>query len=182
MSAIPASFVTGDTTTWTDVLPLYSQAAGYTVVFRFYGPELFTVTGTGTATSWAFAMPTTGKLPGTYGWQQVASKTGNIVTVESGVITVKPNLATAMTTTTAATMLSNLETAILSLTTGLNQSVSFNGQSFTKKDMAQLLAARTKLQAEVKAEQAAFDELAGIAKDRFIHTRFSPAASSNILT
>lgn len=54
---------------------------------------------------------------------------------------------------TAQTILEQLEDAISKLSTGTNATVNFNGQSFTKKNIDELIKARTYWKAEVLRSQ-----------------------------
>lgn len=56
--------------------------------------------------------------------------------------------------TSAQDILDALEATILKLAGGSNQTVSFNGQSFTKKDLKSLTEQRTYWKAEVLRGQA----------------------------
>lgn len=56
--------------------------------------------------------------------------------------------------TVAENILSALEDTILKLSSGTNQSVNFNGQSFTKKDLKSLTEMRAYWKAEVLREQS----------------------------
>lgn len=57
--------------------------------------------------------------------------------------------------TSAQDILDALEATILKLASGANQTVNFNGQSFTQKDMKSLTEQRTYWKAQVLREQAA---------------------------
>lgn len=71
-------------------------------------------------------------------------------------------------------MLTALNAAIIKLSGSTNSSVSFNGQSFTKRDLAQLIAQRTNLQAQVIAEQnALLSARGGHPNDGRIQTQFA---------
>lgn len=94
------------------------------------------------------------------------------VAAQSGRIPVLNNLAVAQTASVAQTMLTALEAAITTLSANVNSSVSFNGQSFTKADIASLMAKRVQLQAEVIREQQTLDALRGTANSSFISVGF----------
>lgn len=57
--------------------------------------------------------------------------------------------------TSAQDILDAIEATILKLASGANQTVNFNGQSFTQKDMNSLSQQRTYWKAQVLREQAA---------------------------
>ncbi len=112
--------------------------------------------------------------PGLYEWfvRFTETSSSEIQSGATGTITVLPNLAASQTATTAQTMLTTLETCITSLAAGTNQSVSFNGQSYTKKDVGSLYRLRTMLQAEVVRERAAIDALKGVTGRSQYQVRF----------
>ncbi len=66
---------------------------------------------------------------------------------------VLPAITATATPSPAQRMLAALETAITKLSGAVNQSVSFNGQQYSKGDLAKLLQERVRLQAEVIREQ-----------------------------
>lgn len=167
LTAIPCEFTAGEKVTWGETQDLYPQP-DYTIVYNFAGQtpvdgfQKFTVTGSGSGAAWTFSFPTSPQpKPGYYRWQQIVTRASDSAKqeIQSGDVTVRPNLADTQTTSAAATMLANLNTAITTLTTTTNQSVSFNGQSYTKASIGQLYEQRVRLQAEVRREQAALAEL-----------------------
>ncbi len=182
LAGIPGSFTSGESIVWTDTLPDYPTGT-YTVAYNFAahwtpvdGYESFTVSGTGVGTVWTFTMPTsTPPKAGKYAWQKLVTRVSDSLKAQltSGVITVIPNLSTAPTTSTAATQLAAIQTAITTLTSGSAQSVSFNGQSFTKKDLSKLLDDRTRLEAQVIRENRLLAALAGNPYDTNIETQFT---------
>lgn len=180
LAAIPDAVTSGEAVSWAETLTDY-PGASYSVAYKFAGQtpqdgwQTFSLSGaeSGTAT-YTFTTGTSIK-PGVYQWERQITRTGDsVMRVDAtGSITVRANLATAPTTTTAATMLAALETAITTLSTTVNQSVSFNGQSYTKASMADLLAQRTRLQAEVYREKQAIAALSGMSDGRRVSVRFA---------
>ncbi len=89
--------------------------------------------------------------------------------------TVYPAITATATPSTAQALLTALNAAILKLSSAVNQSVSFNGQSYTKGDLQKLLEQRVRLQAEVLAEQRAAAAARGARVDSGrVHVRFDP--------
>lgn len=170
LTEIPTEITSGTTVVWAETQTLYPQP-DYTIAYKFLaletpvdGPETFSVAGSGSGSAWTFTIASSAApKPGQYAWQQLVTRVSPaaIALIAEGRLTVKPNLSAAPTTSTAETMLAALETAITSLATSVNQSVSFNGQSFTKQDIGRLYEQRTRLQAEVKREKAALAALNG---------------------
>lgn len=88
--------------------------------------------------------------------------------------TVLEAITATSTPSSAQTMLAALETAIKKLSGTVNQSVSFNGQSYSKGDLAKLLKERVRLQAEILADQrSALAARGGIVNDGRIQTVFT---------
>lgn len=182
-TSIPDKTTSGEYVVWSETLADYPQGT-YTVAYNFVdlatpvdGYEKFSVAGSGSGTTWTFTMPTGGSAPkpGRYRWQQVVTRVSDskAVTIASGVLIIAPDFSATPTTTAAQTMLAALETAITSLSSGLNETVSFNGQSFTKKNLRQLYDMRRDLQAEILLEQRRLAELSGeIPTDGTIGVRF----------
>lgn len=120
-------------------------------------------------------------VPGNYEWAFYVTQSGNRYTAQNGVISVLPNLAVAASPSTAQNMLTALNAAITALASSKNQSVSFNGQSFTKRDMKSLLEQRVLLQAEVMREQAALARQRGGPDPGRIAIEFVPQENQNFL-
>ncbi len=120
------------------------------------------------------ATNTTNWTPGRYQFAIYATEisSNQRATAKTGITQVIPNLAATQTPSTAQTMLDNINTAITSLTTGGFQSVSVNNVSYTRYQVTELIALRTRLQAEVIREQQAAEVLRGINHTGIIGTRF----------
>ncbi len=88
---------------------------------------------------------------------------------------VLPAITATATPSPAQRMLAALETAITKLSGAVNQSVNFNGQQYSKGDLAKLLQERVRLQAEVlREQQALLAARGGKPNDGRIHVRFDP--------
>lgn len=93
-------------------------------------------------------------------------------TAKTGVVQVIPDMSQTQPLSDAATMLSNINSAITSLTTGGFQTVTVNNVSYSRYDVTTLIAMRTRLQAEVIREQEAADAFRGVSDSGMIGTRF----------
>lgn len=93
-------------------------------------------------------------------------------TAKTGVLQVIPDLSQTQSKSSAQTRLDNINSAITSLTSGGFQSVSVNNVSYTRYQVAELIALRTRLQAEVIREQQAAEVFRGINHTGIIGTRF----------
>lgn len=179
-TSIPCFITAGEAVTWTEFIPDYTSAT-YGVSYLFAGTtpqdgfQQFIITGSGSGTSWTFATATSYK-PGIYYWEKKITRTSDSVirVIETGQITIRPSFSAVPTVTSAAAMLTALNTAITTLTTTVNQSVSFNGQSYTKASLADLLGQRTRLQAEVYRENQAAAALNGVSANPRVAVRFVP--------
>jgi hypothetical protein len=82
------------------------------------------------------------------------------------------NLAVTPTATYAQTMVTTLQTALSSLAASGNNSVSFNGQSYTRANIADYQKQLTYWQARVIKEQNDLAALRGTANTGRVETRF----------
>lgn len=121
------------------------------------------------------AAATAALTPGAYDYifRVVAtSPATDIETIEQGTLEVLPNLAATQSASTAQALLTALETAMATVVADSSASVSFNGQSFTQKDLGTLERLRTSLQAEVIREKNRAAAARGELRDGFIGVRF----------
>lgn len=109
------------------------------------------------------AAETAALVPGQYSAlvRYTEASSSQVETGERWQILVTPNFAANQTASQAQQMLAALDATILALSASGNSSVSFNGQSFTRHDMATLLRQRTLLQAEVQREKDAISAMLG---------------------
>lgn len=137
-------------------------------------------TGTNNIVFTLNATNTTNWTPGRYQFAIYATEmsSNQRATAKTGVTQVIPNLAQTQAASTAQTMLDNINSAITALTTGGFQSVSVNNVSYTRYQVTELIALRTRLQAEVIREQQAAEVLRGIKHDGLIATRFGVRSGS----
>jgi predicted aminopeptidase len=112
--------------------------------------------------------------PGGHRWALRFTETasGEIEDGETGSLRVLANVGIGQVKSAARLALDECNTAITTLAASTNSSVSFNGQSFTKKDMGALLRQRQLLQAEVHREQQAEAALNGENTGNFYQVRF----------
>ncbi len=112
--------------------------------------------------------------PGRYMFSVYATEmsSNQRATAKTGVTEIIPDLSQTQALSSAATMLSSINAAITQLTTGGFQSVSVNNVSYTRYQVTELIALRTRLQAEVIREQQAQEVLRGIDHSGIIGTRF----------
>lgn len=184
LTALPASFAVGEIITWVETLTDYPGAT-HSIAYKFAGQtpldgfQQFSIAGTETSTAtYTFVTLTTYK-PGIYTWEkQITLTSGSLMrVVECGQVVIQPNAATSMTTTTAATMVTTLETVLATFAASANQSVSFNGQSYSRGSISDYRNQLVFWKARVFAERRAWDALkcCGSGSGGRIATEFLPA-------
>ncbi len=120
--------------------------------------------------------------PGRYTFAMYATEisSGQRQQAKTGVLQVIPDLAQAQPLSDAAAMLANISAAITKLAKNQFSSVSLEGVSYTRADLATLIAQRTRLQAEVIRERQAADVFRGIeTKSGKIGTRFADVSEGS---
>jgi hypothetical protein len=135
-------------------------SSAWTCALKLNRPGInpISIAGSVDGTGFAFLIPATTTAamePGQYSAAFYVTQTssGERTTAKTASVTVTPNLGGVIDKSTAAQMLDAVNTAILALASGTNQTVSFNNQSFTKKNLKELMAIRDQLQAEVINEE-----------------------------
>lgn len=179
LTAIPSSITAGEAVSWEETLSDY-PGASYAVAYKFAGqtPQdgfvQFSITGTESETAKYTFTTATDLKPGSYNWEkQVTKAAGSVMRViERGQLVVAANLATAPTTTTAATMVAAIKTALATLATSTTQSVNFNGQEFTRRDQSKLQLQLVYWESRVLFEQQRIAALSGTTTSRSIGVRF----------
>jgi hypothetical protein len=180
LTSIPCAITAGEAVIWTET-PADYPPASYNIAYKFAGQtpqdgfQQFSITGSESGSTYTFTFATTIK-PGVYNWEKWVTRSSDSATrsVCKGSIIVRANLGATPTVTDAAAQLALINAAILTLTTTVDSSVSFNGQSFTKADLGRMQEARIRLQAEVYREQQRIAELSGEGNNPVIGTRFLP--------
>lgn len=112
----------------------------------------------------------------------VADPTTHIHEIDGGQIYVLPNPALAETATTAEEMVSTLEGAIATLGASTDQSVSFNGQSFTQANIDQYRRDLTWWMARVISEQGKRNAAMGRGSDGGVRYEFEPSPAAPYYT
>lgn len=168
LNGMPCQFTAGDTVIfqrqWSD-FPNTTHTAKLWV--QLAGQPAFSVDGTTSGGYFKFTIPaaTTASLAqNTYDWTirvtEIADVT-QVTTAETGQVFILPNPAVAQDPTDAETMVETLQTALASLAATTDQSVSFNGQSFTQASIAQYRQDLVFWQARVIRERAALARAKG---------------------
>lgn len=116
-------------------------------------------------------------VAGAYSWVLQASKTGERVTLATGSTTVRPDPAAVSTAamdlrSTARQALDAVDAYLADPNNLKAASYSIAGRNLSRHSMADLLALRSRLQAEVAREDAAASGAAGLPDKRRIYVRF----------
>jgi len=160
----------------------------YLVAYKFFaqttpldGVQQFTIASAvnSSGTIYSFTTPTSVK-PGVYAWQQQITQRSPVVMSVNrrGFITVQPNDGVTQTVTNAALMVTNLQNALQLFATSPDQSVSFNGQSYSRANIMEYQRQLAWFQAAVIKEQNALRALNGCAQFNRIAVQFVPADAS----
>lgn len=158
LTAFPASFVAGDTLRVTISDATYpSSTYSLAVVLRGAGVKSFAATASGTQFSLVVSAADTARLaPGRYMVTFVYTETGSNerVSVMMGSVEVMTDPTKQAEKSVARQTLEAMQDALLKLSNGSNMSVSFNGHSFTKKNLKELQDAIDRQRAIVDREEA----------------------------
>ena len=169
---IPATIRAGDTIKWRDVAGVDNlgdvvSSADYTLTYWLRtntASEGASVVGTAYSTGWEFtilAATSAGFDAGTWYWQAIASKTGSVLTLGAGQLSVDAVLSYAGTPgafdgrSQAQIDLDAVQAAIRAIISGQAKQYSIGSRSFTKLDLGELMERESRLKAEVKREQMA---------------------------
>lgn len=181
-SCIQVTYECGDTIVLTPTFTAYpSTAYSITLYLSLNGTAATNAAGVGSGTNWTFTLPatTTSNLSaGTYNFAFYATKTADSTrsTAATGQLTFIPNLAASQGKTPTQILLDSLNATILALSASGNVSSSFNGQSFQKRDLHQLMEMRRELEAQVIRENNAAAALRGVIDDGTIRPNFGCGA------
>ena len=169
---IPATIRAGDTIKWRDVAGVDNlgnvvSSADYTLTYWLRtntASEGASAVGTAYGTGWEFtilAATSAGFDAGTWYWQAIASKTGSVLTLGAGQLSVDAVLSYAGTPgafdgrSQAQIDLDAVQAAIRAIISGQAKQYSIGSRSFTKLDLSELMERESRLKAEVKREQMA---------------------------
>ena len=177
----PSSIVAGDTVAWQKALPDFLASAGWVLKYRLInvaGKYDITASASGdnhavnvsAATSAAYAA-------GAYTWTSYVEKAGERYTVETGALTIKPNLAAEAggfdTRSSAKKALDLFDAAILAQgASAWCQEYEIAGRKMKYRTAADFLLMYNRLKAEVAREVAADRIAAGLKKKKKITVRF----------
>lgn len=163
MTNIPAQFLVGDTVKWTDSSFDGKGSADYTLTYTLVGPSKLTVTGVASGDGWDVtisASSSAGLTAGDYVWQAALTATGVKYTVGTGQLVVQKNISAQDAgydgRTQAETDLAAVKAAIRARVSGdATVEYTIGNRSLKKEPLANLIALRTQLEADVAREKQA---------------------------
>lgn len=179
----PPEIHVGDAVSWTDTLAL--TATSYSYYFRTNAASGATASGTLSGDAWTFTLPavtTAAFATGQWYYQAVSITSTTPTTVRTGGFIVSPSLAYAGSPTAldlrsqAQIDLEAVEAAIRALTTGAQEyriGTPTGGRMVKRADLAQLIAWRDRLKADVAREKLAENVVNGKGDGRSLYVRFN---------
>lgn len=180
----PLRFTQGDTVQWLKTLPDYPASAGWSLGYTLVNSAgKFAIDSTAQGDdhlAGASAAESDAFAPGEYRWQARVTKGSypgsQVFTVGMGSISIVASLLDAAggieTRSGARLALDAINAYLLDPNNLKSASYTIAGRSLTRHSMADLLALRSRLQAEVAAEVAADRAAAGLPDKRRIYVRF----------
>ena len=181
--AFPSQIYVGDGVSWTDTLA--PTAASYTYYFRTNAAAGASVSGTLSNGVWTFNLPaatTSGFTAGSWFYQAVSVTASVPTTQRTGGFTVAPSLTYAGAPTAidlrsqAEIDLSAVDAAIRALVSGAQEyriGTPTGGRMVKRADLAQLIAWRDRLKADVAREKLAESVANGKGDGRSLYVRFT---------
>lgn len=189
---VPTSLTAGDTWEFDISSPVFDPSL-YTGTFYLSQGTASPISQAGVANDGGFYRVTV--LPATtatvvakkqWTWRfrvvETANPTTHIHEIGGGEIYVLPDPTVAETATTAEEMVALLETAIATLSSSTDQSVSFNGQSFTQANIEQYRRDLTWWMARVIAEGNKRNAAMGKGSDGGVRYEFEPSPAAPYYT
>ncbi len=181
--AFPSQIYVGDAVSWTDTVA--PTAASFTYYFRTNAASGATVAGTLSNGVWSFALSaatTSSFATGQWFYQAVSTTAGAPTTHYTGDFIVSPSLSYAGAPTAldlrsqAEIDLVAVEAAIRALATGAQEyriGTPTGGRMVKRADLAQLIAWRDRLKADIAREKLAENVANGKGDGRSLYVRFT---------
>jgi hypothetical protein len=175
---VPDTLLAGDTWEWTREVADYPAGTWAGVYYFEKGDANFSASASQSGTSFAVsvaAATTAGYRSGKYRWRLAVTSGAVRKTVEEGWLEVLPDPAAAGNVdhrTTARVMLDNIEAYLRDPGNLVAANYALAGRSLSRWARADLLVERDKLLAEIRAEDAAARNAAGLGNSRRLYARF----------
>jgi hypothetical protein len=175
----PDTLIAGDTAKWLITLPDYPATDGWALSYKLANAANTITFAAGASGSdhlvTVAATTTAGWQPGYYIWRSQVSKAGEVFTVSTGSVTIAPALGSATDARSHARKV--LDTVEAYLENPANMAAAryqINGRELFRYGIPDLLALRSRYQAEVAREKAAQNVARGLPDKRRIFVRFGP--------
>ena len=166
VNGVPCTIQAGNTVIFTESFADYPPSAwAATIYISLNGGTVTSVAATESGDPYTFTLSAAVTAALAYGANTFTIRVTDgtdVAEAKSGFINVLPNPTVAQTASIAQQMLTALDATILALCASGNATVSFNNQSYTKRNLTELRALRTELQAEVIAERRAALRASGV--------------------
>jgi hypothetical protein len=177
----PACVTAGDTVQWLKSLPDYPADDGWVLGYVLINAaSKITLGSTASGADHlvgATAAASAAWASGAYEWQARVSRSGEVFTVGRGRMQVLPSLSAATTLDTRSSARRGLEAVEAYMADGNNikaAGYTIAGRTLNRYTLADLIALKSHLQAEVVREDAAASLAAGLPDKRRIYVRFGP--------
>lgn len=174
----PDLIVAGDTAKWLRSLDEYPASGSWVLAYTLVSAaQRYAFSATASGDDHLVTVPagtTATWVAGTYTWRAQVSKAGEVYTVGTGSLTVKPSFATATDGRShARRTLEAIEAVIEGRATSEVSYYMIGGRQLRYIEPAQLLTLRDRYRAEVAREDAAQRAASGLPDKRRVFVRFS---------
>jgi hypothetical protein len=175
----PASINAGDTAKWLIALPDYPASAGWVLTYTLVNAgQRVTFAATASGDDHLVNIPfaaTAAWVAGEYDYRAVAGKTGELFTVRSGRIAVRPAFGAAVDARSQARRtLEAIEAVIEGRASSSTAEYQIAGRQLKHIPVPELLMLRDRYRADVRTEGEASAIAAGLGNPRRIFVRFGP--------
>lgn len=175
----PASLTAGDTAKWLITLPDYPATDGWQLSYRLANASAaITFTASASGADHLVAVPaatTAAWAPGSYTWRSQVSLSGEVFTVSGGTLQILPAFTAALDARSHARKALAAVEAYLENPQNLSAAqYEIAGRRLQRMGIPDLLALRSRYQAEVAREDAADRVARGLPDPRRVLVRFGP--------
>lgn len=175
----PSEIRAGDTAQWNKEVSDYPASDGWALSYILINKDnkyTISTTGSGSTFSATISAATTATyVAGTYNWYARVSKSGEVKTIDEGIIEVKPDISVLNTVdgrSHAKKVLDNINAVIENRATKDQEEYTIGNRSLKRTPLEDLIKLRDKYQAMYNAELAAENINAGLGNKKRILVRF----------
>lgn len=175
----PTLINAGDTVKWTKSLADYPASAGWALVYTLVNTaQRYTVASVAQGADHLVTIAaaiSAAYVPGDYAWRAQVSLAGEVYTVGTGRMTIKPSFAAATDARSQARrMLEAVEATLEGRASSAVGDYEIAGRRLKYIPVPELLVLRDRLRADVAREDAASNVAAGLPDRRRVFVRFGP--------